>query len=784
MYRFIETKKKITVAFLFCLVFIFSIFSGSSEARRAPERNIQFKVDKNSIKASEITRIIERWYPRIRYGYVENELWQTTFPSLKDSGKLYGPTQPINGKIYFGYLSFVMELDKARMQFTNRYQILGEITGLKTEGDKIIINTFNGIRGKVWDKESVITVTQEQIANVANYGTITNRDYLTLYAKRKDAELISTVLERVEIPALLDNKYTVSQLEQIREEYIDAADIDTTNPWYYIYLGLISRDLDKKVYSDVYLKKALETNGMVFYDLFQLSTFYEFIEKRELADKAFDRGMKDFLGRGYTPEQLTSLESLLNYTTWMVPAIQKQKTKDVDRTIELMDRFYKLSPLKEGNYNISDSVAKYLLDRGQLPQARDWQIRADNSKGYFFPGDYSIIVADISLNMFIACMLAFLIFASIHIFADLSEFIEDVKHSRVSFKEFFKRRYVSKRSIFSLVILYLLSIGALGICVNSLGVISKMLREPATINSGTWGNYATVKYFSKDLGKSSENNFFLALANHQLKDYETAIKLYRTSDTSDSHNNIASIYMKQGKRALAKEELDKALKINPYSVEARYNLALVEGKQLKFKHERIDFMQKYSPSNPMLSMPAEKSYRDAFYTKLVLQDFNPMNVFILNNFLKNTGHAAVEWVKFVIPVFIIFTISIIFMLGTIFIPQTKVTSLNNSYLRRVLGIFIPGVAYNWKSLGPVIFALWAGLGITTLFYFSYDFENAKPAMGLITNYSLPDYSVLAPLKSFELAFSKEIGFVCALFYVVIWIFNFFYVLISRRFMPA
>lgn len=778
-------KSRLYFIFLLCSFFLLSIFTSNSEAnRRISERNIKFYVSQNTIKATEVERVIERWYPRIQYGYIEKDLWQTTFPSLKETGKLYGPTEALDNKVYFGYLSFVMELDKERMQFTNRYQILGEITGLKVEDGKIVINTFNGIRGKVWDKESVIKATPEQLANVTSYGTVTNRDYLTLYAKRKDAELLSTVIERVEIPALLDNKYTPEQLEQIREEYIDASDIDTTNPWYYIYLGLISTDLKKKVYSEIYYKKALETKGLVFYDLFQLSSFYEFIEKRDLADKAFDRGMSDFLGRGYTPEQLTSLESLLNYNTWLLPAVKKQKEKDVDRTINIMERMYNLSPLKEGNYNISDAVAKYLVSKGQLQEAKTWQSRADKSKGFFFPGDYSLVVADVAFNIFVACMLAFLVFAIIHLIADLTEFIEDEKHNRVSYKEFFKRRYVSKRSIFSFVLLYLISLIALGVCINSIGVISKMVKEPATINSGTWGNYATVKYFSKDLKRKPETNFLIAIANHQLKDYDNAIKYYKTKDSYENHNNIGVIYMKQGKKDLALEHLKRSEKQNPYAIEPQYNLALVEGKDVQFRNPKAEFMKKYSPTTPMLVMPAENLYRKVYYKTLGVQDFNPMNVFVFNKFFRNTWHESVTWAKIVIPIFLIFTLALILMLISLFIPQTKVTSMNNSYLRRLLGIFIPGVAYNWKLLGPVIFAVWLGLGITTLFYWSYGVEESVPAMGIITTYSLPDYSLISPFKSYELAFSKELGFICGLFYVVIWIFNFFYVLISRRFMPT
>lgn len=783
--RLMKRFKNFKILFI-SLLMLTSFFIQSSDARTKrgePKRDIHITISDNTIKAVEVEKYIESWYPRIRYGYKDKELWQITFPSIKNKKKLFGPTDVINGKMYFGYSSFIMELDTQKTQFTNRYQILGEITGIKSEGDKLLINTFNGIRGKVWDKESVIKATPEQLASVASYGTITNRDYEIIYTKRKDAEMLSTNMDKVYIRSLIDRKYPKEKLELIRQEYIDAIEIDPTNHWYYIYLGLINDALDKKVYSDIYYKKVLDVKGMVFYDYFQISTFFEYIGKKDLADKAFDKGMSDFLGRGYTPEQLTSMESVLNYTTWFVPTIEKQKNTDIDRTIVLMDRFYKLAPFKEGNYNIIDGVVKYLIDKGMLTEARDWQIKQDNAKGYFFPGDYSVIVADVALNIFIACMIAFIIFAITFFMADLTEFIEDEKHNRVSYKEFFKRRYISRSTIYSFVILYIFSLIALGFCTNSISVISKIVREPATINSGTWGNYATVKYFSKSLKASKEKNFFLAIANHQLKDYETAISLYKTVDTAESHNNIATIYLKQGKKVLAKEELEKALKLQFGMIEAKYNLFLISKnpKDKPYKVDKVDFMQKYSPTSPMIALPQEKYYRKAFYTRISLQDFNPINIIKFNSFLKGSGNSFVELSRWVVPVFIAFTLLMILMLLSIFIPQTKVTTINNSYIRRLIGLFVPGYSYNWRLLGPLIFAVWLGLGITNLFYFSYGLETSKPSMGILTTYALPDYSFLSPVRSFELAFGKEIAFVCAVLYIMIWLFNFFYILISRRF---
>jgi tetratricopeptide (TPR) repeat protein len=769
------------------LFLLLTFFSGSGWARwhrEAPRKDISLKVSGNNITAFINEREIVSWYPRIKYSTVEKELWHITFPSLKDKGRIYGPTQEINGKIYFAYSSFVMELDMTKAQITNRYQVLGEITGLTSEGNKLIINTFNGVRGQVWDKEQVVRVNVEQLKNIAKFATITNRDYENIYVKRRDAEQLSNIIEKIYIPSLIENKYDADILEQVRQEYLDAVAADTTNPWYYIYLGLISEDLGRKVYSNVYYQKALEIKSLVFYDYFQLSTFYEYIGERTMADRAFDEGMKDYIGRGYTPEQLTSTKSFLNYTNWLIPAIEKLKDKDVDRTIILMDRYYQLAPLKEGNFNILRGVEKYLIDKGKLPESRIWQVRAGRTQGFFFPGDYSIILADFGLNIFLACMISFLLFSVIFLSRDLSQFIEDVKHHKMKYREFFFRRYLSKRNIYSFVILYGFSLVMLGVCSNTLGLIGKMVKEPATINAGTWGNYASVKYFDKDLPDSPDKNLFLAIANHQLKDYATAIKLYETQDNPVVHNNLAAIYLKQGKKAKAREELQTALKQNKYMLEARYNMTLVDSKaKVPQKEEKVELYKKYGPSIPIIAMPGESQFKKVFYSGFDGQDFNPVNIRLFNKFLKGSDSTVLQFSWLITPVFIIFTLVLIALLLSVFVPQTFVNTLNHTYSRRFAGLIFPGVSYNWKLFGPVVFALWLGLGITNLFYYGFSFEtlNPSPAIGLLTSFALPDYSVLSPMPSYELPYSSEIGFISAIFFVMIWIFNFFYVLISRRY---
>lgn len=770
--------------FLFITLFLITsilVMTCGAEAKKT--RDTFFRVKDNMISAYKLDRSIVKWYPKIIYQDSEKSLWNIAFPSIKGKNKLLGPTTEIDGKVYFAYYSYVMELDLQKAQFVNRYQLLGEITGIKEDNGKLVIKTFNGIRGKVWDKEPTLKLTPKQLEIVSKLGSITNRDYLNSYIKIKDAELLSKNVEKIHLQSLVTNKIKdIKKLELLRQEYLKATEADTTNPWYYIYLAVINDDLDKKVYSDVYYKKSLDVSGLCFFDYFQLSTFFEYMGKTDLADLSYDRGMSDFLGRQYIPEQLTSLQSFLNYSNWLVPTIEKlKKENNSKRLLVLVERFQDLSPLKEGNFNILSGVSNYLVNQGKLQESRPWRAKAEDSKGFFFPSDYSFIISDLALNFLLASVISFLVFLIILIIRVVYEFIEDSKHNKIYFKELFKRRYISKRTIYSFVLLYAFAVLALGVCNNTIASISNIVKEPPTINSGTWGNYATIKYFSKEIGKAPEKDFFLALSNQQIKDYQTSINLYEKIDTPEAHNNLGVIYTKKGKKALAIDEFNRALVLEDDMPEAKYNLSLLDKTKDSGEGKKVELMKKYAPNVPMISIPPDKYYKKAFYKKLTIQDFNPANIIFFNDFIKDTGNVVVEATQIIVPVFIAFTFIIILLLVLVFVPQTHVLTANRNYIRRLLGLFVPGFSYNWNLLGPFIFAFWLGLGITLFFYFGFSFEKIKPTIGLLTTYALPDYSKIAPEVSYDLAFSKEVGLIASVIFSMIWLFNFFYIMISKRF---
>lgn len=775
-----KQSKGFVYIIIFLLISIL-VIPYSAEAKKT--RDTFFRIKDNMVSAYKLDRSIVKWYPKIIYQDTEKSLWDITFPSLKGKNKLLGPTSEIDGKIYFAYYSYIMELDLQKAQFVNRYQVLGEVTSIKEEQGKLIIKTFNGIRGKVWDKEPTMKVTPKQLEIVSKLGSITNRDYLNSYIKIKDAELLSKNVEKVYLQALVTNKIVdLKKLELLKQEYLKATEADTTNPWYYIYLAVINDNLEKKVYSDVYYKKSLEVSGLCFFDYFQLSTFFEYIGKIELADTAYDRGMSDFLGRQYTTEQLTSLQSFLNYSNWIIPTIEKlKKENNSQRLLLFVERFQTLSPLKEGNFNILSGISNYLVNKGQLQESRPWQSKTEDSKGFFFPGDYSFIIADLSLNFLLASVVSFILFIIILVIRVVHEFIEDSKHNKIYLKELFKRRYISKRTIYSFVILYVFAVLALGLCNNTIASISNIIKEPPTINSGTWGNYATIKYFSKEIGKVPERDFFLALSNQQIKDYKTAISLYETIDTPEAHNNLGVIYIKQGKKTSAIGEFKRALDLDNEMTEAKYNLSLLDKTKNSGEGKKVELMKRYASGLPMISIPPDKYYKKAFYKKLTIQDFNPANIVLFNKFIKDTGNVIIETTQIIVPVFIVFTVSTMILLMLVFVPQTHVLTANRNYIRRFLGLFVPGFSYNWNLLGPFIFALWLGLGITLFFYFGFSFEKVKPNIGLLTTYALPDYSKIAPDVSYDLAFSKEVGLITAVTFSMIWLFNFFYIMISKRF---
>ncbi|GIW21662.1 MAG: hypothetical protein KatS3mg068_0669 [Candidatus Sericytochromatia bacterium] len=764
-------------------IILFIILSLCLSVNAKTKNNILFEVSSNKIYAYKINKIIVRWYPRIVYDYVRQDLWNIKFPSIKENERLFGPSKEINGKIYFAYSSFILEFDLLKNKFVNRYNILGEITGFSSNNEKLIIKTFNGIRNKVIDKEQILKITPFQLKFISEYTSLTTRNNEYLKKKLEDALLLSEYAEKVYIKSLIENAFSKDILEKMRLEYINATKIDATNPWNYIYIALISKNLGRDNYADVYFQNAIQIPSLAFYDYFQLSILYEYMGKYQLADEAFEKGLYDFFKRGYNPYQLTSLKAIQNYTTILVPTIEKLKKDSPERLIKLIDKIYNISPSKEGNYNISNATYRYLINKGKFVEAKEWQNRANRNKGFFFPSDYSFILADLSLNILIGCIISFVVFFIIFTTRSFILFYEEKKYNEnLTWKDIFITRYLASYHIFSLLILYITTLVSLGIFTNKISVISKILDEPYTMNSGNWGNYATIKYFSSEF-KGKYKNLFLGIAYHQIKDYENAKFYYKKINNKYSHNNLAIIYIKEKKFDLAKEELLKAIKEDKFMVEARYNLSLIENsKNIEIKDSVLKNMINYSLNKPIISLPDPEIYKNMFYISYNIKDFSPNNIVKIKTFFKDFASEYVEYLNFLYHVFVFFTFYLIYLLlKLIFVKYRSVNTTNPNYFRKLLGYLIPGISYNWYLFGPFILALSIGFAIITLSYYNFVNISEKTNIGIITSFALPDYSLFAPQKSVDIPYSQEIILISTLLFFMIYIFNFMYLIFSPRY---
>jgi len=746
------------------------------------KNDILFEVSGNKIYAYKINKVIVRWYPRVIYDYVRNDLWNIKFPSIKENEKIYGPSKEIDGKIYFAYSSFILEFDISKNKFVNRYNLLGEVTGFSSDNKNLIVKTFNGIKNKIVDKEQILKITPYQLKFISEYSALTTRNNQYLKTKLEDALLLSENVQKVYIKSLIENSFSKETLEKMRIEYINATKIDSTNPWNYIYIALISKNLGRNNYADVYFQNAIQIPSLAFYDYFQLSTLYEYIGKYQLADESFQKGLIDFFRREYNPYQLTSLKAIQNYTTILIPTIEKLKKDSPDRLIKLISNIYNISPFKEGNYNIAISTYRYLINQGKFEEAKEWQKIANKNKGFFFPSDYSFVLADLSLNILVGCIISFIVFFLIFSIRSISLFIEEKKYKEIKFISIFFSRYLSSNHIFSLLVLYIVTLLSLGIFSNKITTISKLFTEPYTMNFGTWGNYATIKYFSNEL-RGSYKDLFLGIAYHQIKDYESAKKFYKKIKNKYSYNNLACIYIKEKKFDKAKEELLKALKEDNSMIQARYNMYLLDKKMnIDIKDKVFKNIIEHNQNKPVISLPDTEIYKSIFYSNYNIKNFSPNNIFLVKKFFKDFGNKYVEYLNFIYYIFLFFTFYIIYLLlRLIFIKYHSINTTNPNYFRKLLGYIIPGISYNWYILGPLILALFIGFGITTCFYYSLISLSDKINIGVLTSFALPNYSIFSPEKNFEIPYGQEIILISTILFFMIYIYNFIYLFLSPKY---
>jgi len=746
---------------------------------RIYENSTNFNVIDNKIEVSSQRYYYSRWPKPL-------DKWSISFPSIKGQNKLLGPTSEVNGKVYFTYLSYILEFDIRQNAFVNRYNFLGEIKELSLNDNIITIKTFDGIENVVTRKEKEIKIPIEKLKDFSNSNIITNENENFIYTKLYDAENLSTHFSNINLIDILENKIKASDLEKLKDEYKIAITKDFTNPWNYIYLGTIYQKLGKHVSCDNYYNKALDANGLVFYDYFQLGTFFYIVNSTNLSNTAFKSGFKDFINRGYNPEQLSSPKILLAYTDFFVYAIKQSKKLNIDKTINFFDSIYELSPFREKSNSIFSEFSKYLTLKGYLLETKKWSGRIKDNNGFFFKGDYSFLTLDLSFNLFISCMIAGILFSFIYLLQDFLYFFEDMRLNKTKKENLYYKRYISKASVFSLVLLYVLSLFALGMYKNTLGFIGTYTNKPITVGSGTWGNYSTIKYFEKNLTNGKEKDLFLGIAYQQLKDFDTSSKFYKKTKMAEAYNNLGVISLLKNDKKGAIYLFKRALQVNKHLIEAKYNLKVIDNSIQSNYLDLNDKERTYydnAPNKTILAFPEMEHYNKAFYPRITISTFSPMNIFVISKFLQGNNDGRIRpYVSIIQIIFCLFSILILFMLVSLFIERTCINNINSSYIRRFIGLFLPGFSNNWKIFGSSVFAIWLTSGITNLFYYGYIYQNAKPIIGIATNYAIPSTQFFnLSEKIVDIPYTNEISFFCTIIFCVLWIFNFFLVLTSERF---
>ena len=271
-------------------------------------------------------------------------LWELTFP--KGSGST---TQPLfqrktgaDAQLYLGHGNSVLKLEPQTGDVSERFIVSGPVARLETVDDETV-----GITVRHSDTLlERFTLQGGELQEPVRFGT--------------DPRTFSYLRAEANVPNPTVSKLTA----RLRR--------DPTNPWLYLKMGLSRRNSEA---ARVEFTEAVRT-AATFYDLAGLATVLEQRGERALAERAFDRAMRDFAARDYDPRLLTDgeLEAAYNFPLGpLQAALERNDDLSAGRWAE---RLWLAAPRVPGAAAAFTGYAALLRRVGTPDEAALWEGRA------------------------------------------------------------------------------------------------------------------------------------------------------------------------------------------------------------------------------------------------------------------------------------------------------------------------------------------------------------------------------------------------------------------------
>jgi len=494
---------------------------------------------------------------------------------------------------------------------------------------------------------------------------------------------------------------------------------DPLSPWLRVALGKFLLETSQPGATDVF-REAVELASTDFTELLRISAFLDTFGQREVARKAFERGYRDFLERGYDPRLVHSLlPKFILYSYG--PAKGDWKREDPVFRREIIERFYRFAPYAEAAEYAWQLYAQRLETDGPSELVSTWQFRAKDARGKsgaIWNRGVLLAIDTAALLVASAFLAGFLFIVVIYRRYVPQRRLLAAAHGRqgklargffLFGLEFWSRR--DRIAFLSIALLGWLAAGAVGSYMSG---ILRVAAAPLSLAGGSLAGPVNREYLEKHLPPTPERDLLLAYSWQLDGDLKKAEELYRAlPQFAESWNNLGVILNATGRESQAKQAFEHALQMDP----ARDEAAVNSGRPAQSFWTKL--FQENLPGKPMLALPAsdrfQRAYLNGSTSAVMMRAVAGPLTYIDNDpsLIFGSAGAARGTILFV---GLLVAVTLLAIAMVTLIPARDVTQPPG---RRhiVLQILFPGTVPAWSWFGGLVLTAWSFFFIQDLLLF-------------------------------------------------------------------
>jgi tetratricopeptide (TPR) repeat protein len=637
----------------------------------------------------------------------DETVWENCFATkAKLAAKsVYGPVLA-GGRLYYSAESLLWDVDPESGVVNRTISLPGLVRTAMAEGDRLVLEVGSSLPVYTWMKTYTVTPAGHDIPFTLP-GSIRAARLPQAQALAVVETLLETASEAGEIDAVPSEKDWKAEgpfiplFEKAETELARLAERDPTNPWLPYLRGKLLSLLGRREESLASFRLALAVPPEYRFRLLGL-VFRLDEHDTALGDEAFHLALEDLIAKGFEPELMHALISLMIFYGRPLEADGKalDPEKDLDRMNALGDRLWDLAPLAEAVCFVYHGLAIYNEKAGNADLAATWRARRDASHPYrvFGGANRSAERTGHALTFVAASGIALWLFLIVTLFRNGSTFHRTPKKRAGHYNIF---AYWTKPELAGFLALSLLGIYGMIVVHRGVSAISYSATAPISSFNGTWGHPDTLEFLEKARGTEG-GDFLYALALQEMGDDEAAGAILAGQESARALNNRGVAADRAGDAEKAREFYRKALDADPDLSEARFNLGE------KAQSPRIRRMVKYGGARPLLAMPTVDHWSEAWAAPSAKGSF--INLLKLQSLANTTGtqnpsKAAAGLVSTALFVFVSSLILIALFQPTL--GKEYAWRTPSSLVAWGLGFLVPGAARQWTFLGPFVLAFCA-----------------------------------------------------------------------------